>query len=186
MEGLADISSLSNLLTESKKAIEAKESHIQQKPGAASTTVVKRGTDSKLESSNKPQVTEKKVSAKDIWNVEEIPTEESLAALSDGRPAPKYEFSYKQLIGTEDAYLGMGDKTPLTSDCTHLVVKIHFPGATKKDLDLEVKKNRIKATSKSHRLFTYLPVDVNETNGKAEFDTSREVLTVTLPIIHEF
>ena len=54
-----------------------------------------------------------------------------------------------------------------------------------RDLDLDVTKNRIKAESPRHRLFTYLPCAVRHDNGSAQFDASKEVLTVTLPIINE-
>jgi hypothetical protein len=50
-------------------------------------------------------------------------------------------------VGAEDVFLGMSDKTPASCDCTHLVVKVHFPGATLAELDLKVTKNRIKAES---------------------------------------
>jgi hypothetical protein len=55
-----------------------------------------------------------------------------------------------------------------------------------KELDLNVTKNRIIASSKTHRLFTYLPLNVDENNGKAQFDPKKEVLTVTLPIIPDY
>lgn len=183
---LSDISGLSSLLTESKAAQEAKESHFQQKPGASSATVVKRGPASSTATTDASEAKTKPSASSSIWDEAEVPTDEALAAINDGRPAPRYELSYKQSVGTQDTILGLSDKTPLTSDCTHLVVKIHFPGANKRDLDVDVKKNRLKATSKTHRLFTYLPVDVDQNNGKAEFDVSREVLTLTLPIVHEF
>lgn len=52
-----------------------------------------------------------------------------------------------------------------------------------KDLDLDVTCNRVKAESKSQRLFTYLPRTVDHEKGNAKFDSKREVLTITLPII---
>lgn len=68
---------------------------------------------------------------------------QSLLAHARGR----FEIRYKQRVGAEDVFLGMSDKTPASSDCTHLVVKVHFPGATLAELDLKVTKNRIKAES---------------------------------------
>ena len=65
------------------------------------------------------------------------------------------------------------------------MVKVHFPGATMKDLDLDVTPRRIKVSSKTHKLFTYLPVNVDEKNGSAKFDAKKEVLSVTLPIVEE-
>jgi hypothetical protein len=53
------------------------------------------------------------------------------------------------------------------------------------DLDLDVTRNRIKAESPRHKLFTYLPAAVRHEEGVATFDKSKEVLTVILPIINE-
>ena len=58
----------------------------------------------------------------------------------------RYEIYYKQQVGTEDMFLGT-DKTPGPDDCTHLMVKIHFPGCKLKDLDLDVRKGKIRAES---------------------------------------
>lgn len=185
MESFTDIGGLSNLLNESRSASESRAEQFQQRPtSTAPTQVVNRrgGTSSAEEPQSNPK------NSNSIWDEDEVPTEDSVLVNNpnDKRPAPRYEYSYKQSVGTEDTFLGMSDKTPLTQDCTHLVVKIHFPGSTMKELDLEVKGNRIFAASKTLRLFTYLPVNVDDANGKAAFDSKKEVLTVTLPIIHEF
>jgi hypothetical protein len=185
------IGSLSSLLDDSRQAQEEREKKFNQKPGAVSgTTVVKRGAAGAVPDPNTKPVEQKdtktKQSTSSIWDETEIPTEDALLDVRDGRPTPRYEFAYKQAVGTEDTFLGLGDKTPLSQDCTHLVVKIHFPGSTMKELDLDVTKNRIMAASRTHRLFTYLPCDVDDSNGKAQFDSKKEVLTVTLPILREF
>ncbi len=186
----ASINSLSGLLDDSRKAQEDREKSFNQKPVAAGGTVVKRGGAAAVSdpatTQPKPEPTKAKAPSNSIWDETEIPTEDALLDVKDGRPTPRYEFSYKQAVGTEDTFLGLGDKTPLSQDCTHLVVKIHFPGSTMKQLDLDVTKNRIMAASRTHRLFTYLPCDVDESNGKAQFDGKKEVLTVTLPIVREF
>lgn len=65
------------------------------------------------------------------------------------------------------------------------MVKIHFPGCKLKDIDLDVCKNCIKAESRTFRMFTYLPKNVDEERGNAKFDTKKEVLSVTLPIIDD-
>lgn len=178
---IGDISNLSALLADSRAAQEKVSISYNQPPSIALSTVVVSG------SQQKPKVSDKsaKTNVKDIWSVDEILAEDALIEWKDDRPSPRYEYYFKQSVGTEDTFLGMGDKTPLTSDCTHLVVKIHFPRATMKDLDLNVTKNRIKAASKHHHLFTYLPVCVDPDNGKAKFDSSKEVLSITLPIIHD-
>jgi hypothetical protein len=43
----------------------------------------------------------------------------------------------------------MGDKTPSSTDCTHLVVKIKFPQHTMKQLHLDVTKNKLRAESET-------------------------------------
>lgn len=184
MSGFGDIGNLSNLLNESRAAQENANAKYNQPPTAVTpSTIVFGGKKNVVETA--ATVTSSKDS-KEIWAPEEILTEDALVDWKDDRPVPRYEFSYKQSVGTEDTFLGMGDKTPLTSDCTHLVIKVHFPKATMKDLDLDVTKNRIKASSKTHHLFTYLPVNVDSANGKAKFDTSKEVLTITVPIVPEY
>lgn len=182
MEFSADINTLSSLLAESREAEGQNSVKSNQPPKITESTVVRKVTD------NKDILKSAKISdtTKAIWNETEIVSEESFVDFSDKRPCPRYEFCYKQTVGTEDTFLGMSDKTPLTSDCSHLVVKVHFPGYSLKDIDLKVTSQRINANTRSLKLQTYLPVKVDDTNGKATFDPKKEVLTVTLPIIHEF
>ena len=35
----------------------------------------------------------------------------------------RYDIMYKQDVGTEDVFLGLGDKSPGSSDCTHMTVR---------------------------------------------------------------
>lgn len=187
MSGFGDIGNLSTLLNESRAAQDNVNNKYNQAPAAVTpSTIVFGGKKPVQQESAGTKSSSGATNNKDIWSPEEILTEDALIDWKDNRPVPRYEFSYKQSVGTEDTFLGMSDKTPLTSDCTHLVIKVHFPKATMKDLDLDVTKNRIKAASKTHHLFTYLPVNVDSANGKAKFDTSKEVLTVTVPIIPEY
>jgi hypothetical protein len=175
-----DLNSLSNLLAESQEAYDAlSETHNQRPVASAPSKVV-------VNTGSKATIPAEKAPTTNIWDAEEIPTEDSLAAANDSRPCPRYEFCYKQSVGTEDTMLGLGDKTPLTADCTDLVVKVHFPGSTMRDLDLDVTPKRIRVSSKTHKLFTYLPVTVDDINGNAKFDSKKEVLIITLPIVQEF
>ena len=52
--------------------------------------------------------------------------------MEDSRPRPKYEILFKQDVMSEDVFLGMGEKTPGSSDCTHMTIRIQFPGHTMK------------------------------------------------------
>ena len=191
-----DVSGLSNLMEESRKALE-KDAASSQPPKPTQPSIIKIGSNSNSSSNNDNNSSNSSnnnndntkgiVDTKTIWNMEEIPSEDAVGSIpQDDRPCPRYEYSYKQEVGTEDTFLGMTNKTPLSAHCSHLIVKIHFPHTTMKDIDLDVTKNRIKAETKSLRLFTYLPVEVDSDKGSAKFDTKKSLLIVTLPIIHEF
>lgn len=193
MNSFQDISSLSTLLQESHdaetQAAKANPHAQQQPPMALGNTFVRLGGvgvgggRSGMAAGGKAGATTTREAGKTIWAPEDIPTEDALACgSSDDRPCPRYEISYKQAVGTQDTFLGLGDKSPASADCTHITIKIHFPGCAGKDLDLDVTKNRIKAESKTLRLFTYLPVNVDKDKGSAKFDKAKEVLIVTLPI----
>jgi hypothetical protein len=97
-----DISNLSTLLTESQAAHEEFTERHSQPPVATapSKVVVSSGK------SSKPA--EVAATSKSIWDTTEIPSEDSIAATNDSRPCPRYEFSYKQSVGTEDTMLGLG------------------------------------------------------------------------------
>jgi len=180
-----DVSALSSMLEESRTALE-KDLATTQPPKPTQPSIIKMGNTTNNNDNNKINSNIFDTS-KSIWNIEEIPTEDAVDSIPlDDRPCPRYEYSYKQEVGTEDTFLGMTNKTPSSAHCSHLVVKIHFPNTTMKDIDLDVTKNRIKAESKTLRLFTYLPVEVDSDKGSAKFDTKKSLLIVTLPIIHEF
>ncbi len=60
---------------------------------------------------------------KAIWEEGEIAASDNYD-YSDPRPQPEYDIIYKQSVGTEDVYLGMGAKNPTTSSCESLVVNM--------------------------------------------------------------
>jgi hypothetical protein len=178
--GSQDINSLATLLHDSALSQEKIENRSNQPPTTTEPTKIvthKAGV--------VPNVLKSVKSTNDIWNIDEIPCEDAITGSRDARPTPKYEISYHQSVGSEDTFLGMSDKTPLSSDCTHLIVKVYFPGCTMQDLDLDVTTNRIRVSSKSLLLMTYLPVNVHDKKGNAKFDLQRGVVTVTLPIDKE-
>lgn len=115
MNSFDNIGALSNLLKEGQTDNSGEQT---QPPVSGGATVIKsKGNASIAAVKDKPANNEK-----NIWEAEEVPTEDSVVAVSgDKRPCPKYEISYKQLVGTEDTFLGLSDKTPLTENCTHLV-----------------------------------------------------------------
>jgi hypothetical protein len=120
--------------------------------------------------------------SKDIWGPDEIPDKADVALdAHDERPRPPFKIMYKQCVSTEDQFLGMSGATP--GQCSHLVVLVLFPRCSLADLELDVTRKVLCAQSSTHRLRLALPYPVKENDGKAEFDSDKGELKVTLPII---
>ena len=113
------------MLDESRTALDSESSRQKQQPpmALAPSRVVMGGSNKPIleAGSSSSSVVPKKNNEQNIWQDDEIPTEDSIMSKVDGRPSPKYEFSYKQEVGTQDTFLGLNGKTPGSSDCSHLV-----------------------------------------------------------------
>ena len=48
---------------------------------------------------------------------------------------------FKQAVGAEDVFLGMGNKNPTTASCEDLIVRIKLPSTQAKDIDLDIKES---------------------------------------------
>mmetsp|Transcript_9796 Transcript_9796/g.16835 ORF Transcript_9796/g.16835 Transcript_9796/m.16835 type:complete len:196 (+) Transcript_9796:242-829(+) len=122
---------------------------------------------------------------KDIWDVEEL--EEHIDdEVEDGRERPRFEFLYRQAVGTEDAYLGLSDKDPSSTCCEDLIIRIELPGTNSMaELDLDVQKTYIRLESPLYKLAVYLPHEVDEERGNAKWDKTKEALSISLPIIRQ-
>ena len=118
----------------------------------------------------------------DIWDAEEVDAHDPDFD-DDGRVVPDYDIHYKQRVGSEDVFLGMSGKTPLTSDCKFMVLRIKLPGAKLKNIDLNVDKQKIVVQDPTYRLATYLPYPSDDSQGKAQWLPEKEILSVTLPIL---
>jgi len=124
--------------------------------------------------------------SKDIWNEEELPDEIDVVGedfIHDTRKRPKYDVIYKQNVSSQDAYLGMSGKNASSSSCNYIVVRIYFPGATSKELQLDVTRTKLVAQSEQYKLTLSLPHEVKDKEGKAAWDQTKESLSVTLPIV---
>ncbi len=59
-------------------------------------------------------------------------------------PEPKYQIYYKKMLSTEDIFFDDQSNIKASSDCSHLVIKVHFGLNTRlNDLSLSVKSNHI-------------------------------------------
>ena len=127
--------------------------------------------------------------AQAIWDEADVPDEDGLGVgdapdPKDKRLRPTYDVLFVQDVGTEDVFLGT-EKTPSSTDCSHITYKICFPGHKMADLELDVTKSSLRAGSKTHKLAIFLPMPVDSDQGKAKWDAKKDTLTVTLPIIRD-
>ena len=118
-----DINALSLMLNESRQALDSVSTNQSQQPHMSlePSRVVLGGAQTVNSSSSSNCGKIKKSVEKDIWQDNEIPSEDSIMRMADDRPSPQYEFSYKQEMGTQDTFLGLNGKSPSSSDCSHLV-----------------------------------------------------------------
>ncbi|XP_072039726.1 dynein axonemal assembly factor 6-like [Amphiura filiformis] len=129
---------------------------------------------------------EKKSDSKDIWNAEEVPEGSEFEDDNDPRPQPEYDIVFKQAVSTEDMFLQMGNKTPSSVCCEDIVVKINLPDTKLADVDLDVKDKFLACRTPKYKLGLHLPHPVDSKNGKAQWDGTKELLTVTLRMTREY
>merc|ERR1712060_327708 len=91
-----------------------------------------------------------------------------------------------QHVGTEDVFLGLSDKDPSSYHCDAILLKVWLPNTKFKNVDLDVKGgNQVVVQSPNFVLNKLLPYPVDKTKGKAQFDSDKCLLQVTLPVIKE-
>ena len=125
-------------------------------------------------------------SSKAIWSPDEVPEAPGFgeAAADDGREEPGYEFRYGQAVGSQDVFLGLGEKDPSSTQCEVLIVVVDLPGVEDmKGLDLDVQATTLRLESEAYRLCLPLPHEVDAARGKAAWEGKHRRLKVTLPII---
>lgn len=103
----------------------------------------------------------------------------------DGRPEPEYEIIYKQLVGAEDVFLGLGGLDPSSVSCQEILIKIKLPETKYKEVTLDVDSHWLRIKTPRYRLNLGLPHPVLEKEGKAQWLTEREELHVSLPLNKE-
>lgn len=116
-----------------------------------------------------------------------IKQQENDEELLDTRKQPEYTITYKQCVTTEDIYLQMGLKTPATSSCEDMVVEIKLPEETVNidRMDLRVEPDSVHLHTPVYRLTLSLPHKIHPKKGRAEFDSDKKVLKLTLRMNRE-
>ncbi|KAK3099778.1 hypothetical protein FSP39_009503 [Pinctada imbricata] len=98
----------------------------------------------------------------------------------------RYEILFKQSVTSEDMFLQMGNKTPATSSCEDMVVKVMLPGTRAADMTVDVKKKFLDLRTPKYKLGLHLPHPVDDKSGKAQWDNKKETLSVTLRMMREY
>jgi dynein assembly factor 6, axonemal len=131
--------------------------------------------------------TKKAKNSKDIWDVDEVNDGLVYDTLDDPRIQPDYDITYQQAVLTEDIYLNTSMKTPATSSCEAMIVKIKLPGEQLKDIDANVNGNNyLDCRSNKYRLGIYLPHKVDETSCQAKWLSNQETLEIKLKLKREY
>lgn len=107
--------------------------------------------------------------------------------LLDHRKQPNYKITFKQSVTTEDIYLQMGMKTPATSSCEDMVVDIELPDETVniEQMDLRVEADSVHLQTPVYSMDLSLPHQIHPKQGRAEFDSDKKVLKLTLRMNRE-
>jgi len=94
----------------------------------------------------------------------------------------RFDFAYKQRVGSEDVFLGLSGTTPSSIHCDTLVMKVLLPGERLADIDLNVAGERVTVSSGRFKLSTYLPVKVLRNQSNAAWDAAKGTLSITFTI----
>lgn len=130
-----DVVALSNLLQDCCRDDETEE---EKRKVESSTIMTPASFGSTIRNNG---VCKENIHSNEIWTHEEGPSlASSCVDHYDDKIEPSYQIYFKQEVGTEDIFLGT-DKSPGSFDCSHVVVKVHFPGATLDELNLDVRSH---------------------------------------------
>ena len=155
------------------------------KAGPSSATAAASSASSSS-ADNAAAAKKKKADSRSIWSSDEVAAARELVDddINDGRVKPVYDIIPLQTVTTADVGLGLSGKNPLQSDA--IVVKIQLPNTAQglSEIQLDVTPTRMLVRTTKYKLFLHLPQTVNEQAGKAQWDSSKQVLSVTLPIVY--
>ncbi|XP_067039986.1 dynein axonemal assembly factor 6-like [Acropora muricata] len=126
------------------------------------------------------------VPCNDIWTEAEVSEARHDEDEFDPRPAPEYEMVFKQAVSSEDMYLQMSGKNPSTASCEDLVIKIKLRDTEYSDVNLDVTDTFLDCRTPKYKLGLHLPHPVDSKNGKAQWDKSKQLLTVTVQLVREY
>lgn len=152
---------------------------LDQCPGAEQ--VVREQAKTKVSVKTQADVeAERRKKAESIF--EEVDTIVPKQPTDKSKKQPEYEILYQQKINAEDVFFNLRDVDNSADQCESLTVKIQMPGASIKDISLDVLPDRVLVQSGEYYLSLALPQPVKKDEGNAKWDKASSCLSVTLPI----
>lgn len=98
------------------------------------------------------------------------------------RVPPEFNIFYKQTVSPEDIYLPLSNKTPATNCCEEICIEIQMPHETVdvEQMVLDVRDNCVDLQTPIYRLNVPFPQRIDPDHGKAEWNSLKKMLTLTL------
>ncbi|KPJ13832.1 hypothetical protein RR48_08646 [Papilio machaon] len=92
----------------------------------------------------------------------------------------------KELLREPEPEVLQGDDLPFSASCENLIVRIKLPGDKKENVELTVDTKSVTIQSPQYYLKLALPHDIDPDNSKANWDSFKESLILTLKLDREF
>lgn len=86
-------------------------------------------------------------------------------------------------MGTEDVFLGIGGSDPSSNCCQEIIYRIELPGATLKDIQIDLNEKQMVVQTKDYYLCQYFQYKTNPKSTKAKFISDKYILELIIPII---
>lgn len=101
---------------------------------------------------------------------------------------PEYSVVFKQAVAPEDVFLQFSGKTPATSSCEDMILQIEMPEETVgiDEINLVVEEKSVKLKTKIYSLNVPLSQKIDTKKSKAEYDSVKKQLNLTLRLNREF
>ncbi|CAG0886260.1 unnamed protein product [Darwinula stevensoni] len=115
----------------------------------------------------------------------EEPEDDSEDDDDDGKKEPSYTINFQQDLNTEDLFLRLGNRTPLTSSCETLVVRIFLPGETMSTITSRLKPRHLKVKGQGYRLGLYLPQRCDPRRSSAKWRPEEQTLEIRAHLVRE-
>jgi hypothetical protein len=123
------------------------------------------------------------VAKETFWDDDEITPIGFYKDPSDQRIEPEYTLFYRQHVGTEDVYLGLGLKDPSISCADAVVLKVKLPDTSIDDIDLNVQKGYLDLRAPRHRLTLKLDRPTKDVDTQAKWNAAEQELTIEVPLV---